>query len=112
MEFSLDLVENSASLKISKEIYLRILSKAIVQTEQDLKDLDAALPVSDFSKVQSIAHRLKGDYANMRVMPLSVIAKQINDIARTSQDKQQLNDLAYQFKDYFRNLKNYITKAS
>ena len=37
-----DVAQNSASLHISEEIYVRILGKALTQTTQDLTDLEAA----------------------------------------------------------------------
>lgn len=108
----IDLAQNSASLKISQEIYLRILDKALTQTQTDLRDLESALAAADFAKVQSIAHRLKGDYANMRVTELSQAAKQMNDLAKTTQDKQQISSALQQFKNYFAGLQNYLKKVS
>ena len=108
----IDLAQNSASLKISPQIYLRILGKALEQTEKDLLDIEKALAVPDFTTVQSIAHRLKGDYANMRVTELSQAAKQMNDVAKTTQDKQQISSALQQFKSYFAGLQNYLKKVS
>ncbi len=107
-EFRIDLDQNSASLKISKEIYLRILDKALGQTQKDILDLEAALPIADFSKVESIAHRWKGDYDNMRLTVLSSIARKINEIAKTTQDKEKLTQLISEFKIYYQQLQKFM----
>jgi len=107
-EFSIDLNENSASLKIGPDIYLRILSKAMGQTQKDIADLETALPVGDFANVQAIAHRLKGDYDNMRITVLSNIAKEMNEISKTSQDKDLLTKRLGDFKKHFTQLQQFI----
>ncbi len=95
---------NAESLKISKDIYLRILGKAVAQTQNDIKDLESALPVSDIEKLQSISHRLKGDYDNMRVTVLSTIARELNLETKAGRDKQKMFELITQFKINFAQL--------
>ena len=107
-----DVAQNSASLHISEEIYVRILGKALTQTTQDLTDLEAAIPLDDFEKVRAIAHRLKGDYDNMRITVLSGLAKEINEIAKTSKDKDLLMKSVSEFSRLFEQLKQKITKPS
>lgn len=102
---------NSQSLKISKEIYLRILAKAVAQTREDIKNLEAALPVGKFDDVQAISHRLKGDYDNMRIVRLSSLAKELNEIVRTTQDKSRMIELVTEFKDYFQKLEAFLSAS-
>ena len=53
--------DNCADLKITIDIYRRILSKALDQTKSDLQDISTAVSGSDFEKIREISHRLKGD---------------------------------------------------
>lgn len=108
----LDILQNCASLHISEDIYLRILGKAVEQTQRDMVELEAAIPGEDFDKIRAIAHRLKGDYDNMRIPVLSLIAKEINEIAKTSKDKERLWRLLVEFNALFEQLKDKITKRS
>jgi len=100
----LNVEQNSESLKISKDIYLRILGKAVSQTKNDIKDMESALPVNDLEKLQAISHRWKGDYGNMRVMVLSAIAKQLNDEVKSGRDKEKMFEILTQFKNNFAQL--------
>lgn len=108
MQFSIDLDQNSASLSIPKEIYLRILSKAVSQTKTDISEMEDALPVADFTKLQAISHRLKGDYGNMRLVGLSGLAKEMNDIAKSSQDKERFRNALNEFKNLFLQLEIFL----
>lgn len=103
--------ENCAALKISRDIYLRILAKAVEQTEKDLQDIATALPIDNFESVQAIAHRLKGDYGNLRIMTLSSVAKQLNDIAKTTKDKDQSILLLKALQDDFLQLQQALRAA-
>lgn len=106
----LDPEHNSQSLKIPKDIYLRILSKAISQTLIDIRDMETALPIGDLDKIQSISHRWKGDYDNMRIIMLSSLAKQLNEEVKTTRDKEKMLDLLMQFKANFAQLENELSK--
>jgi HPt (histidine-containing phosphotransfer) domain-containing protein len=109
--FVLDFEQLSLLLKIPKEAYIRILGKAVAQTQEDIHQLEAALPVGDFEKIQAIAHRLKGDYDNMRIPALSLIARQMNELAKTTRDKSAINDLLTKFKDLFLKLQKSLEGA-
>ncbi len=97
----LDPQANAESLKIPKDIYLRILSKAVAQTQIDIKQVEEALPFSDLEKIQSISHRWKGDYDNMRITTLAMIARALNQEVKTSRDKEKIFAFLKQFKDVF-----------
>lgn len=105
-----DIAQNSASLHIGEEIYLRIMGKALTQTTQDIVDLESAIPLDDFEKIRAIAHRLKGDYDNMRIPVLSAIAKDINEAAKASKDRDSLMKLVSEFSGLFEQLKEKISK--
>jgi HPt (histidine-containing phosphotransfer) domain-containing protein len=106
--FILDLEQNSSTLSISKEIYLRILSKAVRQTQKDMTALDTSLAEGDFKTVQAISHRLKGDFDNMRIVALSSLAAQINEMAKSNQDVQKMQKHLEAFKIYFRQLQDFL----
>ncbi len=93
--------ENAESLKISKDIYLRILGKAVAQTQVDVKDMQAALLSVDLEKIQSISHRWKGDYDNMRITPLAMVAKQLNQEVKAGHDNEKMAAFLVAFKDVF-----------
>lgn len=90
---------------------MRILAKAVTQTQKDLMDLEAALAVGNFDTVQSLSHRLKGDYGNMRVMALSSVARDLNIIAKTTKDKEQSLSLLKTFHDYFQQLQQALQEV-
>jgi hypothetical protein len=106
----IDLEQNSASLQINKDVYVRILTRALEQTQQDIYDLSAALPIDDFEKFQAITHRLKGDYDNMRIASLSTLAKEMNNLVRTNPDKEKLSVLLDNFKECFIKLQEHIAR--
>ncbi len=101
--------QNADSLKIPKDSYLRILGKAVSQTQVDIKEMEAALPFADFEKVQSISHRWKGDYDNMRITTLALLAKQLNQEVKTGRDKEKIIMALSQFKDIFFQLESELT---
>ena len=109
-ELVIDIAQNSASLHISEDIYVRILGKAVEQTQRDITDLETAIPIDDFEKIRAIAHRLKGDYDNMRITALSSLAKEINEVAKTSKDREQLLRLVTEFSGLFEQLKEKVIK--
>lgn len=106
--------QNAESLKIPKDIYLRILTKAVEQTQKDIKAIEEALPFSDFEKIQSISHRWKGDYDNMRITSLAMVARTLNQEVKVSRDKEKIIAFLTQFKNMFFELEtelNNILKA-
>jgi len=103
--------ENSDSLKIPKDIYLRILGKAVSQTQTDIKDFETALPVADFDKIQSISHRWKGDYDNMRVTTLAMIAREMNLEVKNGRDKEKIAQSLVKFKNIFVQLETELAAA-
>ena len=107
----IDLEQNSKDLKIGKDIYVRILSKAMDQTKQDIQELEAALPVENFDLIQAISHRWKGDYDNMRIVTLSSVAKEMNEIVRSSQDKERIVVLLDDFRSAFAKLQEVIARS-
>ncbi len=81
MQIDFDL--KSKELSITKEIYLRILKKAIAQASEDVETLQTAIHDNNAEQAQTISHRFKGDFANLRIDEISGPAKMINDIAKT-----------------------------
>ena len=66
--------------------------------------MEAALPADDLPAVQAISHRLKGDYDNLRITALAHAAKEINYIAKTSNDKLLIYEYLAKFKAAHRDL--------
>lgn len=101
------------ALKINKEIYLRILSKAIDQTKNDIEQLKQAHQSNDISTVQAIAHRLKGDYANLRIEKLSEIAARLNFLARGEKyNSEQAAMFINEFDSVFQGIKEQFSESS
>ncbi len=88
-------------MKIPKDIYLRILSKAVAQTQIDIREMETALPFLDLEKIQSISHRWKGDYDNMRITTLAMIARALNQEVKGGRDKEKIFTFLKQFKELF-----------
>lgn len=105
-----DFEKNSGSLKISQDIYLRILRKAVEQTHRDLAQFEGALQADDFETLKSISHRLKGDYDNLRITDLSSLARAINDSAKSGGDKEKIAGWFEEFRKRFRELESLVPK--
>jgi len=103
-QLSIDFDKNSADLSISKDIYLRILDKGIAQTQLDMPQLDKFIEEENADEIKQITHRLKGDFYNMRIDPLSSLAKQMEDIAKSHMNKDELKILLNDFKNLLEQL--------
>lgn len=95
-------------LKIRKEIYLRIVRRAIEQTQKDIEDLRVAQLNSDIDKIQEIAHRFKGDYANLRIDQLSIIANQLGVLVKENYDEERALVLIEEFAQAFDQVEKFI----
>ncbi len=92
-------------LKIPKEIYLKILGRAIEQTTTDLSGLVEAFQSGSVERLQALSHKIKGDYANLRVKPISETAKQLNDLCREAYDQVKAEPLVETLQQQFQTLK-------
>lgn len=95
-------------LKIGKEIYLRIIGRAIEQTQKDIEALRVAQLNSDIDQIQEIAHRFKGDYANLRIDQLSTIANQLSILVKENYDGVRALVLIEEFAQAFDQVKQFI----
>jgi len=92
-------------LKIPKEIYLKILGRAIEQTTTDLSGMAEAFQSGSVERLQAVSHKIKGDYGNLRVLPISETAKQLNDLTRASYDQSKAEPLVELLQQQFETLK-------
>lgn len=99
-----DLEKNSQELKITIDIYRRILTSAIEQTQNDITDIESVLADAEFEKIGEISHRIKGDYGNMRIEQLSSLARKMERVSKEEKDKEQLQMLIDEFKNSFSQL--------
>jgi len=88
-------------LHVPKEVYLRIVRKSFETTTKDIQDLSAAIFADDYAIMAAVAHRLKGTYGNLRIMDLSVLAQQMNELAKSKQGKEKIAAFLEQFKICF-----------
>jgi len=107
-----DIARACEELKIDKTIYLRIVFRAIDQTLNDLKQLHQANQDGDIASVQAISHRLKGDYANLRINHLSDIARQLNILAKENYNAQEAAVLIEQFENVFEKMKIVLQESA
>lgn len=107
-QLNINIEANSKDLNIKPQIYVRVLQKAVLQTSQDILALETALPVDDYDQVKAIAHKFKGDYDNLRITDMSSLARQIEDIAKNSRDKEKIAGLTQNFIGYFDQLKKIV----
>ncbi|MCD4782170.1 MAG: Hpt domain-containing protein [Candidatus Omnitrophica bacterium] len=75
------ILQRSQLLRIPADTYKRILLASVDPSLKDLDQLRQAIDQKDYSDIQTIAHRLKGVYANLRIEELSSPAKEINQMA-------------------------------
>ena len=112
MALTVDVDKNCEQLKIGRDIYLRILNKAVQQTTSDIVELENALNGGDWEAVQTVSHRLKGDYDNMRITDLSSIARSMNVMVKSGHINQA--ELAGLFKilsSAFQELKSFCQNS-
>ncbi len=104
--------QNSASLGITPAIYFRILQKAVAQTTEDLKKMEAALPVNDFTVIKAVTHKLKGDYDNLRITNMSDLAREMDELAKKEQSNDVILELLEKFTAYFEQLKKIVSEKA
>jgi len=95
-------------LKINKDVYLRIVFKAFEQTTSDIAQLRQAHQANDVATVQALAHRLKGDYANLRMAALSAVADELNRHAKEAYESAHALELIEKFYALFKEMKTEI----
>ncbi len=106
MPLIVDLDKNCAQLKIGKDIYLKILNKAITQSTGDMEELKRAVQETDLDTVQTLSHRLKGDYDNMRITEIAAVARTMNNLVKTGNvDQEELSRLFAELSEIFQELK-------
>jgi len=105
-----DFQKNSAALKIDTLVYLRILNAAVTQTQNDFPAADAALSRRDTATLQTLSHRWKGDFDNLRVTALADIARQINAAAKIGEFNSGLEEDYRKFKSVFEELREATLK--
>lgn len=105
---AVDIQRACDELKISKEIYLRIALKAVEQTAEELDDLRQAHLSSDIEKLKAMAHRFKGDYANLRIGVLSESAVKLEESVRNNDDWENSSALIEQFITIFQRVKEFL----
>ncbi len=103
-DFQQYLDENSQALQIPPEIYRRILGKAVEQTRQDIPQIETAFGVDDIDTIQTISHRWKGDYDNLRMTSLAQAARTVNTEAKGGRDKEVMTSGYEQFKALFNDM--------
>ncbi len=97
--------ENSRTLHIAPEVYLKILSSSINQGEKDIKELESAIGSENFSLIQPLAHRLKGVYGNLRLEALYKTAEAIDSFAKEHRDIERIREQFVLFKKAFEELR-------
>ena len=74
--------ESSQALHIPEETYKKILLTSLDQTEADIQEMEEALRERNYATIHSSAHRVKGVYANLRLMDISEAAEQMDRTAK------------------------------
>lgn len=97
--------EISEKLCIPQQVYERIVRNSFEPTQQDIKDIEAALVKEDYESVHRIAHRLKGTCGNLRLTILFTIAQEMNDLAKSNPDRQRISQLLNQFRVNFEQIR-------
>ena len=106
---NIDLESICTDLCITKEIYIRIITKAFDQTDDDIQSISNALANNDFETISAATHRLKGDYNNMRLSELALIAKKIEEISKNNKNIEEIGLLLEEFKVLYNKIKNFIS---
>jgi len=94
--------KNSQELHIPPETYSKIITISFPQSEQDINELESAIKNTDYDVIKSMAHRLKGVYANLRITEISVPAEEIDELAKVKGDIEKIKDFFNQLNKKFK----------
>ncbi len=73
-------------LGIPESLYLELVRGFIKQSDTVIQDLEKAFQVRDFGGVAKAAHFIKGGAGNLRIDEIYVTAKELDTVAKGSQD--------------------------
>jgi HPt (histidine-containing phosphotransfer) domain-containing protein len=104
----IDIPEVLKATALPQHVYERILKSSLTSTEASLIELNAALAGKEWKKIGTIAHELKGVYANLRVVSLCELATKMCEVARAESSVEQVAELKSQFKVLFERLKSLL----
>lgn len=97
--------ENSKILHIPPEAYARIVKLSFEHSNQDVLDLGKAIESASYDGIKEIAHRLKGVYANFRITDISTRVHEIDELAKSRGDIQEIRENYIVLKDVFENFR-------
>lgn len=103
---------NSRALQIPEEVYKSILETSLTQTQSDINDIVVAVSNQDFSKVQKLAHRIKGAYQNLRILSLGDLCLHIENIAKEQGDISELLICHDKLREIINSIKAYYNNAA
>ena len=92
--------QQAASLGLPVDIYRSFLEKALDEGGKLIDEIEQALEKNDRELIRARAHRLKGDFGNLRMGDLMAAAQELNERASDENtDEDSLRALIDQLKD-------------
>jgi len=92
-------------LGIPEELYLELVRGFIKQSDTAIQDLEKAFQGRDFPGVARAAHFIKGGAGNLRIDEIYVTAKELDSVAKSSQDVGTIEKQAASLKNAMEELK-------
>lgn len=94
----------------SQQHTLSTIKLFLQETPKHLQLLDNAIEKNDFSRITTLAHTLKGTTANMSLLNITQIAKEIEKEAKYTKDIQNIVQLSLMLKQKCKNANELLTK--
>ena len=85
--------KSAALLGISTEVFKRIFLKFLDTFEEKLELLKTDIDNNDFASITILSHKLKGSSANLNLLDLSELFKQIEVTSKAQKEDTYTNEL-------------------
>lgn len=80
-------------LQLPLEVFMEIVNESMEPTKQDMAALDDAVASGNFKDIQTVSHKLKGTFGNLRLDSLVSKSKRINDLSKQEEGIDEIRQL-------------------
>jgi HPt (histidine-containing phosphotransfer) domain-containing protein len=83
------------------DIFMEMLESSIDPTRQDLAVLQSAILDQNWESIQTVSHRLKGVFGNLRLDDLGGAAGRMNHLAKNKEGHEEIKKIFADFQKQF-----------
>jgi len=99
------ILKNSKVMMIPPATYEKIVKTSLKASQQDMLDLEKAVEGNNFDSIDFIMHRFKGTYSNLRLLEVSTLANEINDMSKNQTDIEIIKERCGELKNVIDSLR-------